>query len=138
MGSLFTCALFAVLSADILRVARGDIDSLSSRVGVIIAAMVLYLLVSLVRLLWRFGQGGSRLEDGSPEAPLTGGLADNDSWILGIFYVNRSDPSLIVESRFLGYDLNYGNPVALAMLAGFGAAGLGLLVLTLLELGVLG
>ena len=41
---------------------------------------------------------------------MTGGLADNCCWRLGIFYLNREDLSILVERRSgLGYSLNFGN-----------------------------
>ena len=75
----------------------------------------------------RYGQGGSRLESPRGTAPLTDGLADNRLWKLGAIYVNRDDPSWLVEHRFgLGYTLNFGNPKAVATFAAFLAAILGL------------
>ena len=77
----------------------------------------------------RYGQGGSRLERAAAAAPLTNGLADNRYWVLGAFYVNRDDPSFLVEDRFgLGYTLNFGNWKAVVAFAGFLAAILGLAV----------
>ena len=44
------------------------------------------------------------------------------AWKLGMFYVNRQDPALLVEKRFgIGYTFNFGNPwswVLVALLAG--------------------
>jgi uncharacterized membrane protein len=58
----------------------------------------------------RYGQGGARLERSAGTAPLTNGLADNRHWLLGSFYVNHDDPSIMVERRFgLGYTFNFGN-----------------------------
>jgi uncharacterized membrane protein len=68
----------------------------------------------------RYGQGGSRWEKQAADAPLTNGLADNSHWVLGAFYVNRDDPSYMVEDRFgLGYTLNFGNWKAVAVIVGF-------------------
>jgi len=68
----------------------------------------------------KYGQGGSRLERSAADAPLTDGLADNRFWVLGMFYVNRDDPSLFVERRFgLGYTINFGNPKAVMLMVGF-------------------
>ncbi len=53
-------------------------------------------------------------------APLTDGLADNRRWLLGVFFVDRDDPSIMIEERFgLGYTVNLGNPAAIAITAGF-------------------
>jgi len=70
--------------------------------------------------MFHFGQGGARLERSVARAPLTDGLADNTHWVLGMFYVNRDDPSMIVEKRFgVGYTINFGNPKAVALMAVF-------------------
>ena len=98
--------------------------------------MILYLGVGLVRVM-RMGQGGARMESGSAEAPLTGGLADNTRWILGVWYVNPADPAVMVESRFgIGYTMNLGNRVAQGLLTFYLLALMGLTLLTLLAFGV--
>lgn len=85
-------------------------------VGLLVAILVGSLVLSL-----RTGQGGTRL---SPAAPVTDRMSDK-YWILGSFYVNRSDPSLMVERRFgVGWTLNFGNPMAwLVLLLILAAAG---------------
>jgi len=73
-----------------------------------------------VYLALRYGQGGARLEKARADTPLTDGLADNRRWVLGMFYVNRDDPSFLVERRFgIGYTINFGNPKAVALVGGF-------------------
>ena len=53
--------------------------------------------------------------------------------MLGVFYVNRNDPSLFVEKRFgLGYTVNFGNPKAVGLLVVFI-----LVVMTIVFAGVL-
>ena len=75
---------------------------------------------------------GVIVEQGSPEAPLTDGLADNRHWVGGIFYVNREDASILVEKRFgIGYTLNFGNFKAVTLMAVFFVLLVGLLVLGL-------
>jgi uncharacterized membrane protein len=81
------------------------------------------------------GQGGARLERAVAAAPLTDGLADNTKWKLGLFYVNRDDPSVFVEDRFgLGHTLNLGNRKAVALLVGILLAVLAPVLLSLLLL----
>ena len=71
------------------------------------------------------------MESGTGEGALTGGLADNSRWVLGLFYVNREDPSLMVESRFgIGYAMNWGNITSVLF-----AAFVWGLILTLIILG---
>ena len=53
-------------------------------------------------------------------------MADNSHWLMGLFYYNTDDPSMMIENRFgFGYSFNYGNRKAqlisatvLALLAG--------------------
>ncbi len=36
---------------------------------------------------------------------------DDELWRLGLFYVNREDPSVVVPRRFgIGWAMNWGNP----------------------------
>jgi len=72
--------------------------------------MIGLLLVGIVILALRVGQGGARLR-GAAASP-TDRTADR-YWKLGVFYVNPDDPSIMVERRFgLGYTLNWGSPTA--------------------------
>ena len=73
------------------------------------------------------------MERGTAEAPLTNGLADNTHWAWGLFYVDRNDPSIMVEKRFgLGYTLNYGNRKAILIVVSFVVLSLSLVVLGLI------
>lgn len=92
-------------------------------------ALGITALGGTVWLVWRYGQGGARLERGAGDAPLTDGLADNRNWVLGMFYYNRDDPSIFVERRFgFGYTINFGNWKAVAFFAAF----IGLILLSTL------
>ncbi len=75
------------------------------------------LLLAVLLLLVRTGQGGTRLptpaqspaDTETQAAPVGDGTRD-DCWKWGLFYVNRNDPALFVEKRFgVGYTLNFGN-----------------------------
>ena len=85
----------------------------------LLAVVVVLLALSVgggLFIALRYGQGGARLERAAAAAPLTNGLADNSRWVLGVFYVNRDDPSIFVEKRFgIGYTMNFGNPKAIAL-----------------------
>jgi uncharacterized membrane protein len=135
--SLFLCLFLGVISREMIRVWQGRSESPDAALIFAVAIiMVVYMGVGLFRIMW-LGQGGARLEMGSPDAPLTGGLADNALWILGIWYINPDDPALLVESRFgIGYTMNLGNRMAWLILGGFLTGLLGLSVLTLAEAGV--
>jgi uncharacterized membrane protein len=79
-----------------------------------------FLFGNLIRIMKGYGQGGALRETGTVEAPLTNGLADNAHWVWGLFFVDREDPSIMVEKRFgIGYTLNYGNRTAILIVATF-------------------
>ncbi len=116
MGSaLLQCSWYTLISVELTRF---GLDGLKSP-GIWLLAVVLILFWggSLGWAAATRGQGGAHLES-DPETPLTGGLADNDHWFWGLFYVDRDDPSIMVEVRFgLGYTFNYGNQSAQLIVA---------------------
>jgi uncharacterized membrane protein len=116
--AVLAALLMAGLSYGAVRVALGEASALSLWALAAGGVLVTYAVVGSLILMLRFGQGGARLEKAAAQSPLTNGLADNRHWVLGAFYVNRDDPSLMVEKRFgFGYTLNFGNPKAIAILA---------------------
>jgi uncharacterized membrane protein len=124
---LLVAAMLASLSVFSVQIALGERTALPAPILFIGGAVFLYGILGAVWLALRYGQGGSRLEGSQAAAPLTDGLADNRLWRLGVFYVNRDDPSWLVEHRFgLGYSINFGNPRAVATFAAFIGAILGL------------
>lgn len=88
--------------------------------AVVVTPLVFLALVCIpmVILMIRVGQSGSRLAGETPE-PASDSVEADDHWKGGFFYVNRADPSLLVEKRFgLGFTLNFGNPKAIGILVG--------------------
>jgi uncharacterized membrane protein len=93
---------------------RGVIPSAGlDRALVVLMTCGLAVVVFLVLMMLRLGQGGSR------RAPLTVGEAPvgdrtpDSAWVMGLFYVNHDDPALFVEKRFgIGYTLNFGHPLS--------------------------
>lgn len=80
-----------------------------------------FLLVTVVfvavlyAILIHTGQGGANLMKAGDAsnilgtAPVTGDRTPDQCWKAGMFYVNPSDPALLVEKRFgIGYTLNFG------------------------------
>ncbi|MDW0109542.1 DUF1648 domain-containing protein [Sporosarcina aquimarina] len=80
--------------------------------------LVLMLALSAV-YAFKVGQGGSRIAV-SIEEDETSSIADDDMddhWKLGVFYVNKQDPSIFVEKRFgIGWSINFGNPIGYLVL----------------------
>jgi uncharacterized membrane protein len=80
----------------------------------------------------RMGQGGSRLNGNVRGLARAAGTDRDDDrfWKAGLLYVNHDDPAIVVGARFgVGWMLNFGNPVAWLLLAGFVAWWAGLAVL---------
>ena len=132
-AALLVTVLLTFLSVFSVRIGLGLASKQPPVVPIAGGLLLAWALVGTLLIAVRFGQGGARLEQPTG-APLTNGLADNRHWILGVFYVNRDDPSLLVERRFgLGYTINFGNPRAVAFLVLFFGAVLGLAIAALLS-----
>ena len=118
--ALLICVFLTLLSVEIIRVDISGIQSSGIWILVGGGIMISFLIGNLIWILRRYGQGGALMETGTAETPLSGGLADNVHWVWGLFYVDKNDPSTMVESRFgLGYDFNYGNRTAILILTIF-------------------
>ncbi len=111
--ALLICALLTLLSVQTIRFGFSETNSLGAGIWWIVGVLLVFVSGSLIMILKRYGQGGALIEQGSTDAPLTGGLADDTHWRGGLFYIDRDDPSIMVEKRFgIGYTFNYGNPTA--------------------------
>lgn len=125
--AILATAATTLISIGAVRVGLRESDGLGLPGMILVAALLLYAFGGSLYVALRYGQGGSRLERPVEGYPLTDGLADNRHWVLGLFYVNREDPSVLVESRFgLGYTINLGNWKAATLL--FGIIGLLLII----------
>lgn len=80
---------------------------------------LLFNLIATAIYAFKVGQGGSRIEV-SLEEEVSAGITDADDdahWKLGVFYVNKQDPSIFVEKRFgVGWGINLGNPLGYFLL----------------------
>jgi len=124
IGMMATLML-TLMAISSIRVALGLERGLSPVAMITAGVLLVAALAGTVYIGLRYGQGGARLERAASRAQLTDGLADNRYWVLGMFYVNRDDPAILVEHRFgLGYTLNLGNWKAVALFVLF----IGLLV----------
>ena len=116
--ALLFCAFLTLISVQITRIGLSKSSSQGIgdwwAAGVLLFLMLFFMIFSLFWLIRKYGQGGALREHGSVDTRLTGTLADNDRWILGLFYFDRDDSSMMVEKRFgLGYTLNYGKPASI-------------------------
>jgi uncharacterized membrane protein len=106
------CTFLTLLSVQIVRIGLSEIDSTSAIVSVGVVAGV-FVVASAIGVIWvikKYGQGGALRETGSVEERLTGSLANNSHWLMGLFFYDADDPSMMIEKRFgVGYSFNYGN-----------------------------
>ena len=113
-------AMLTGMSIYAVRTGLGLAGGIPGWLMALIIVMLVYAVAGSLYLAFRYGQGGARLERAARAGRLTNGLADNSQWVLGVFYVNRDDPSIFVEKRFgLGYTINFGNRKAVALFVVF-------------------
>jgi uncharacterized membrane protein len=90
---------------------------------IVLAPMFVLLAIVLVGtyiLMFRVGQGGSRLKEPLEAETLNTNVNDDTYWKLGLFYFNPNDPALFVEARFgVGYTANLSRPLVWAIIVGF-------------------
>lgn len=90
-----------------------SLGTAGSAVGVVTGAFVLAMGVTYVLM----GQSGGRL---AAELRTTDDLARDDDahWVLGTFYFNPDDPSVVVPKRFgMGWTINHARPAAWLLIA---------------------
>jgi len=131
--SLLICAFLTLYSVQMIRIGLSETQSLGSGIWFLPPVFILFALGSLITLFMGIGQGGALMEKGSEGGHLTGALADNAHWVWGLFYVNREDPSMILESRFgIGYTINYGNRISVLLTVAMIALALTIITLVFL------
>jgi uncharacterized membrane protein len=134
VNSMLLCILLSLILVQIVRYGLSRTSSRGAGLWWFAGVVIVYMAGSLFWLMRHFGQGGARLEGDTHDAPLGGGLADDRKWVAGLFYVDRDDPSIMVEKRFgIGYTLNYGNRIALTMVATVLTLGILAIVVTLID-----
>ena len=131
--ALLSCAFLTLLSVQFIRARLTAVESLGAAVWWLAGALFVCIAAFLIRIIQGYGQGGSLRELGSAQTPLTGSLADNEHWVLGLFYFDRDDPAMMIEKRFgFGYGFNYGNRNAMLFAVAFLALFAGLITLAIL------
>lgn len=83
--------------------------------SVTLASTIAYLVIILGSVLVyaiKVGQSGTRIAVSQPAENLNGVIDPDDDqyWKFGLFYVNKNDPSILVEKRFgIGWTINMGH-----------------------------
>lgn len=99
------------------------ISLLGVKQGFIIMVLTVVFMVVIFAGLWfvmfRIGQGGSRLKTSSERSSSNINYDDDRYWKLGMFYFNPSDPAVFVEKRFgVGWTSNFARPLNWVLIAG--------------------
>ncbi|WP_025784329.1 DUF1648 domain-containing protein [Sporosarcina sp. D27] len=118
---LLTTILLTILFGFLqLTTIHGTLQNDTVMMALPLAFLVLMLVASAI-YAFRVGQGGSRIAVSIAEEDTTSVSEDDmdDYWKLGVFYVNKQDPSIFVEKRFgVGWSINFGNPIGYFVLIG--------------------
>lgn len=87
--------------------------------GGISLTITIVLVIGAIILALTTGQGGSRMKMSGTTDIGRINRDQDEYWKLGIFYMNRKDPSLWVEKRFgIGWTVNLAHPIAWVVLSG--------------------
>jgi len=98
-----------------------------------IIGLLVVVCAGIWYLMFRVGQGGSRLRTLSHPKAGTINYDDDRYWKLGQFYFNPDDPAIIVEKRFgVGWTSNFARPATWLMIGGFVAFIAALLIIVFL------
>lgn len=98
-----------------------------------VASIIIHgiLLVGVIYLAFSTGQGGSRVKIADERNDKIMDRDNDRYWKLGVFYVNRQDPSIFLEKRFgIGWTFNWGNPKSWGILFAFSLLIIGIILLT--------
>lgn len=84
------------------------------------AAIYIVILITTIYYVFTTGQGGSRIKFSDYKDKNNVADRDDDKyWKMGVFYVNKNDPSIFVEKRFgIGFTINFGNPWGIVSMIG--------------------
>lgn len=111
---LVTELLFFLMELSLIRPVHTYLAPALTWVFPVLSSFTLLLIAFMAYLFFRM----VRAKESS------GPIFDNDRhWIWGLFYFNRSDPSLFIEKRIgIGYTVNMAHPIAWLILVGILAA----------------
>ncbi|GHT79374.1 membrane protein [Actinomycetota bacterium] len=94
--------------------------------------LMVVILVGMYIMMFRIGQGGSRIKESETRASNNVNVDDDRYWKLGQFYFNPNDPALFVEKRFgVGFTSNFARPLTWVLITGFIVLAIALLAVTL-------
>lgn len=79
---------------------------------IVLLIVIAIILIGAIAISITTGQGGSRVKIDNKQESHLNQLDDDRFWKLGQFYVNKNDPSFLVEKRFgIGWTVNIAHPI---------------------------
>ncbi|MDR1790840.1 MAG: DUF5808 domain-containing protein [Propionibacteriaceae bacterium] len=95
--------------------------------------LVVFIGIAVWVMMFRIGQGGSRIRTRAAQATGAVNYDDDRFWKLGTFYFNPEDPAVFVEKRFgVGWTNNFARPLTWVLVVGLLVLVAGLIVTTVL------
>lgn len=83
----------------------------------VIITFLAIILIGVIYLSVRTGQGGSRIKVEANNQPNVIERDEDRHWKLGQFYVNKNDPAIFIEKRFgIGWTNNWAHPISWILL----------------------
>ena len=111
LGSLMV-SMLTVGTVSSIRVALGEADRLDPLFLALLAAFVLYAFAGAIHLVRVQIQSSRDRIQSTQTAP----ELEERHWRWKLFYFNPRDPAILVEKRFgIGWTINFGNPLGLAL-----------------------
>lgn len=129
-------AIFVELMLSYLNYVALLLLQMNNVIMIVLVVLILLTSAASVFIQVKFGQGGNRIklqgDDGIIEVEERN---DDKYWILGFLYYNKQDPALFVEKRFgVGWTVNFGSTLGLALVLGPTILLIGLLIVTIFKL----
>lgn len=113
----FFLGLIVVLLFAVVHLFTIEVFEYTENIFLITMLSVIPIMAIVVVLAVKYGQSGSKVDSPEQNKEIID-KDDDEFWRLGVFYVNKKDPTLFVSKRFgVGLTLNFGNPIAWVIIA---------------------
>lgn len=113
---LFILGFIIILLFAVIQLFSIEVFTQTEMIMWISVMSIFAILVLVIVLVVTLGQSGSRVKVNKENKEIVD-TDDDEHWKLGVFYVNKEDPSLFVNKRFgIGMTLNFGNKLSLVFI----------------------
>ena len=116
-GGLIMLLMFGIMQLSFIGIISNPSILMALTVG-----PVIILVAAAITLSVKVGQGGSRIniKRYGNDRGIVINRDDDQYWKYGVFYINRSDPAIILEKRAgIGWTLNFGQPLSWVIIISF-------------------